>query len=85
MVQLTHRRHPGLCRGGVERGRPSTVRLRRTVPLPERARGGLCGDEGVDRRVLLRGEIPNLLGNLHRAEFWAAHRAEVRGLGALGG
>src|SRR5690348_14733379 len=34
---------------------------------------------------LQSGEFPDLLGDLHRAELGSAHRAEVRGLGALGG
>src|ERR1043165_7749536 len=33
---------------------------------------------------LRRGIVPDVLGDLHRAELWAAHRAEVRDLGAVG-
>ena len=44
----------------------------------------VCGQERVRWRVLLRGKVPHFLRDLHRAEFWAAHRAEVGGLGAFG-
>ena len=58
--------------------------------------GGLAGlrhfrarqarrQEAVGGLVLLGGEIPHFLRDLHRAEFGAAHAAEVRGLGAFGG
>src|SRR5688572_29186066 len=57
----------------------------RMVPLPCKCRGGICREERVGRLVLLRRAIPHLLGDLHRAEPRAAHRAEVGGLGAFGG
>src|SRR3546814_3681662 len=40
-------------------------------------------NKGLRSRILLRREIAHLLRDLHRAEFGAAHRAEVGGLGAL--
>ena len=41
--------------------------------------------ERIRRRILLRREVSHFLRDLHRAEFWAAHRAEVGGLGAFCG
>src|SRR3546814_7152623 len=40
-------------------------------------------NKGLRSRILLRREIAHLLRDLHRAEFGAAHRAEVGGLGAF--
>ena len=54
----------------------------RMVPLTAE-RGGI--EEGVDAGILLRGEVADFLRDLHAAEFGAAHRAEVGGLGAFGG
>src|ERR1700733_13300910 len=45
--------------------------------------GGLRREPGFD--LLARRELANLFGELHRAEFRPAHRAEVRELGAVGG
>ncbi len=53
------------------------------VPLP--VPGRICSEEAVGALVLLRREVAHFLRDLHRAEFGAAHRAEVRGLGAFGG
>src|SRR5579875_2949960 len=41
------------------------------------------GQERLRARILLRREVPHLLGDLHAAEFRSAHRAEMRRLGAL--
>ena len=41
------------------------------------------GDEAFHARILLRRELADLGGDLHRAELRPAHRAEVGGLGAL--
>ena len=46
--------------------------------------GRAARDETLDALVLLAGKVPHLLRDLHRAELWAAHRAEMRGLGAFG-
>ena len=40
--------------------------------------------EAVGGLVLLRGEVAHFLRDLHRAEFGAAHGAEMRRLGAFG-
>src|SRR5689334_16944299 len=49
--------------------------------------GGLLlhpfGEGGLLVELVLRGVVPDLLCNLHRAEVRAAHRAEVRELGPL--
>ena len=47
--------------------------------------GFLRRDEILGGLVLLRRKFPHLLADLHRAEFGAAHAAEMGGLGALGG
>src|SRR6476659_2732921 len=78
---LAHFGHAGF-RFGEGRSGPSTVL--RTVPLPCKGRGGLFGfEEGVGARILFRGEVPDLLRDLHAAEFGAAHRTEVGRLRAL--
>ena len=47
--------------------------------------GRAARNEALHTLILLAGEVPHFLRDLHRAEFWAAHRAEVGGLGAFCG
>lgn len=70
-----HFRHALFGSGGVQRRAPSAIWLRRTGPLPVPGRIG--GDEGVGGLILPGGEIADLLRDFHRAEFGAAHRAEM--------
>ena len=45
--------------------------------------GFLGGEEVFGGLVLLRRKLAHFLADLHRAEFGAAHAAEMRGLGAF--
>jgi len=74
---LAHLRHARLGFAEGELLSPSSASLRKfeIAAFPRKAAG--CRLRG--------GKISNFLGDLHRAEFWPAHRAEVGGLGAFGG
>ena len=71
VVELAHLLHP-LDRRGLARRRGFRA-------------GRAARDEAFDALVLLAGEVPHLLRDLHRTEFRPAHRAEMRGLGAFRG
>ena len=50
------------------------------------ARFGVLSRHEIPRVLVLQpGKLPDLLADLHRAEFRAAHAAEMGGLGAFGG
>src|SRR3546814_493868 len=72
---LAHLGHAAFRFGFLRGDRPS--------PGPSRMREGGGCEETVCRLILLGREVSHFLGDLHRAEFRAAHRAEVGGLGAF--
>lgn len=47
--------------------------------------GFLGGDEAFGLLILQLRKLPHFLADLHRAEFRAAHAAEMCGFGAFGG
>ena len=77
--RLAHRRHASF-RIGMRRalGKQRAIIVRGTSSATRR-------EECVRRLVLRRCEVAHFLRDLHRAELWPAHRAEVGGLGAFCG
>src|SRR3546814_4151322 len=64
---------------------PRSTRTYTLFPYTTLFRSGFLGRQEVfGGLVLLRRELAHFLADLHRAEFGAAHAAEMRGLGALG-
>lgn len=59
--------------------------LKQLAHLGHALLGFFSREEVFGGLVLLRRKLAYFLADLHRAEFRAAHAAEMRGLGALGG
>src|SRR3546814_4783624 len=74
--QLAHLLHAFLGIDDFERPSPGPSRLREG--------GRFGGEEVFGGLVLLGRKLAYLLADLHRAEFGAAHAAEMGGLGAFG-
>src|SRR5580658_387108 len=82
-------------RGVYQSPHARTTGWRRSEIPPRRLNSLLCHGRQIDLgpvpqetlRHLVHpglGDIPDLLGDLHRAEFRPAHRAEMRDLGTFG-